>query len=159
MQSVIGSPGTLDTGVLWRNVYRVPRTGSDCEYSRSVTIQIDTAEQVIQTAMLCRPSRSAACHYFRSTSLLARRPSIRRALLVCSRCLLLSPAAAACYICCRRLLCEIQALRSLGFGGHPGDRSGAFRLWLAWSLFGSRSRLLSHVAQNPWSSAQGCDVR
>ena len=41
----------------------------------------------------------------------------------CERGLLLPPSADACDIYCRLLLCENQALRSLGFGGHPEERS------------------------------------
>jgi len=121
----------MDDVTKWRKVCRVQGIGSDCasgdERSKSVLIQIDTAELISQTATLHRPrallpamigvqsiSRAQACGT----------QTIRNA---SPSCLLLLPVAATC---CHRLLHLLPPLalrkpgpRSFGFGGHPGERS------------------------------------
>jgi len=114
----------------WLKVCRVRRIGSDCtsghECSRSVAIQIDTAELVSQTATLHRPR--ALLPAIIGCDLFAARKTVRDASPACllplpACCHQLpppaTPAAAACF--------ANLGPRSPGFGGHP--KSFPFPLW------------------------------
>jgi len=86
----------------------VRRIGSDCtsgdERSRSVSIQISTAELVSQTLRCPRALLPAIV----GCDLFAARNTVRERCLLATAACLLPPAATACYICRCRLLCETR---------------------------------------------------
>ena len=83
-----------------------------------VMIQIDTAELISQTATLRRPR--ALLPVIIKCDLFAARNTVFEPCLLATATCLLPLAAAACYICCCRLLCENQARGLLGLEAMMG---------------------------------------
>ena len=126
----------------WLKVCRVRRIGSDCtsgdECSRSVAIQIDTADLVSQIATLRRPR--ALLPAIIGCDLFAAHKTVRDASPAC-----LLPLPACCHQLPPPAIPAADACfatlgpRSLEFGGHPGEGSDL-------SVLGRFGRSLEHEA-------------
>jgi len=129
--TIISDHRGMDDVTKWGKVCRVQDPGSDCtsgdERSQSVVIQIDTAELISQTATLHCPRALLPAIIGMQFIFGAQTCGTQTVRNASPSCLLPLPVAATC---CHRLL-HLQpppALRkpgprSLGFGGHPGERS------------------------------------